>query len=114
MRVKKFLITAKKLRKRSTDTERYLWRILRDRQIGSFKFRRQHPIGSYVVDFLNLEKKLIVELNGGQHASDPGDKRRDEWLRGEGYRVLRFWDTEVLNNVEGVLEVIREALHPSP
>jgi very-short-patch-repair endonuclease len=82
-----------------------------------FKFRRQHPIGRYVVDFVNLGKKVIVELDGGQHALDPGDKIRDEWLRSEGYKVLRFWNNQALNNMEGVLEIIRDALltpHPDP
>ncbi len=82
-----------------------------------FKFRRQQPIGRYVVDFVNLEKKLVVELDGGQHAIDVGDKIRDEWLRAEGYEVLRFWDNQVLSNSEGVLETIRDALltpHPDP
>jgi very-short-patch-repair endonuclease len=108
---------ARRLRKNSTDTEEHLWRYLRDRQIEGFKFRRQQPVGSYVVDFVNLEKKVVVELDGGQHAFDPGDKTRDEWLRTEGYKVLRFWDNQVFSNLEGVLESIRDALftpHPGP
>jgi very-short-patch-repair endonuclease len=108
---------ARRLRKHSTDTERHLWRHLRDRQMEGFKFRRQQAIGRYVVDFVNLEKKLIVELDGGQHALGPGDKVRDEWLRAEGYKVLRFWDNQVLSDFEGVLETIRNALltpHPGP
>jgi very-short-patch-repair endonuclease len=109
--------TAKRLREHSTDTERHLWRYLRNRQIESFKFRRQQPVGSYVVDFVNLEKKVVIELDGGQHALDPGDKIRDEWLKAEGYKVLRFWDNQVFSNLEGVLETIRDALltpHPVP
>ena len=108
---------ARKLRKCSTDTEQHLWRHLRDRQIGGFKFRRQQPVGRFVVDFVNLEKKLVIELDGGQHVFDPGDKIRDEWLRAEGYKVLRFWDNQVFSNLEGVLEAIRNALltpHPDP
>jgi very-short-patch-repair endonuclease len=111
------IATARRLRKQSTDTERRLWRHLRDRQLESLKFRRQHPIGRYLVDFVNLERKLVVEVDGGQHSQDPADKTRDAWLRVEGYRVLRFWNNEVLGNLEGVLERIREALlnpHPSP
>ena len=108
---------ARALRKRSTDTEAYLWKRLKNRQIG-FKFRRQQPIGKYVVDFVSLDKKLIIEVDGGQHAIDArDDKIRDEWLRGEGYQVLRFWDNEVFSNLEGVLETIRDALltpHPTP
>ncbi len=94
-----------------------MWRHLRDRQIEGFKFRRQHPIGTYVVDFVNLEKKVVIELDGGQHALVQADRIRDEWLRAEGYRVLRFWDNEVFTNLEGVLESIRNALltpHPDP
>ena len=108
---------ARKLRKQSTDTEGHLWRYLRDRQVEGFKFRRQHPIGRYVVDFVNLERKVIIELDGGQHAIEQGDRIRDEWLRAEGYRVLRFWDNQVFTNLEGVLETIRNALltpHPDP
>ena len=108
---------ARGLRKQSTDTEQYLWRHLRDRQLEGFKFRRQQPVGRYVVDFVNLEKKVVIELDGGQHAVDPSDKMRDEWLRGEGYEVLRFWDNQVFSNLEGVLEKIRDALltpHPNP
>jgi len=108
---------ARRLRKYSTDTEQHLWRHLRDKQIEGFKFRRQHPVGRYVVDFVNLEKKVVVELDGGQHAIDAGDKIRDEWLRAEGYKVLRFWDNQVFSNLEGVLETIRDALltpHPDP
>jgi adenine-specific DNA-methyltransferase len=94
-----------------------LWRYLRDRQIEGFKFRRQHPIGHDVVDFVNLEKKVILELDGGQHALHPDDRMRDEWLRAEGHKVVRFWDNQVFSNVEGVLETIRDALltpHPDP
>jgi very-short-patch-repair endonuclease len=108
---------ARRLRKHSTDTERHLWRLLRDRQVEGFKFRRQQPIGRYVVDFVNLEKKVIIELDGGQHALGPDDTVRDEWLRAEGYKVLRFWDNQVLSDLEGVLETIRDVLltpHPDP
>jgi very-short-patch-repair endonuclease len=117
VRVKKLTGVARGLRKHSTDTEVHLWRYLRDRQIEGFKFRRQQPIGMYVVDFVNLEKNVVIELDGGQHARDPSDKIRDEWLRAEGYKVLRFWDNQVLSNLEGVLENIRNALltpHPAP
>jgi len=115
--VKELRDLARALRKGSTDTEAYLWRRLRNRQIGC-KFRRQQRIGRYVVDFASLDKKLIIEVDGGQHAVDPAyDKIRGEWLRGEGYRVLRFWDSEVLSDIEGVLETIQDVLftpHPDP
>jgi len=94
---------ARKLRKYSTNTEQHLSRHLRDRQIEGFKFRRQQPVGRYVVDFVNLERKVVVELDGGQHGLDSGDKTRDEWLRAEGYKVLRFWDNQVFSTS-----------HPSP
>jgi len=79
------------------------------------KFRRQHPIGKYVVDFVTLEGKLIIELDGGQHNEQltrEYDEQRAAWLNEEGYRVIRFWDNEVLSNIEGVLEVITRHVHP--
>ncbi len=106
---------AKKLRINSTDTEKYLWKYLRGRQLEGFKFRRQHPIGKYIADFINLERKIIIEVDGGQHLENKKDKLRDRWLKEQGYEVLRFWDNEVLTNIEGVLELIREKLlSPSP
>jgi very-short-patch-repair endonuclease len=105
---------ARKLRNQSTDAERCLWRHLRDRQVEGFKFRRQHPIGRYVVDFVNLQQKLVVEADGGQHSHDPNDKIRGAWLQDEGYKVLRFWNNEVSVNLEGVLESIGDALGPRP
>ena len=108
---------ARKLRKDSTDTEQRLWGHLRNRQIEGFKFRRQQPVGRYVVDFVNLERKVIIELDGGQHNLVPGDKVRDKWLRAEGYKVLRFWNNQIFDHLEGVLETIRNALltpHPDP
>jgi very-short-patch-repair endonuclease len=99
---------ARNLRKRSTDAERLLWTHLRARQLEGLKFRRQHPIGHYIVDFACLETRLIVEVDGGHHASQrESDVERDKWLEEEGYSVLRFWDNDVLTNTDGVLEVIR-------
>jgi len=106
---------AKKLRNNSTDTEKYLWKYLRGRQLEGFKFRRQHPIRKYIVDFINLERKIIIEVDGGQHLENKKDKLRDKWLEEQGYEVLRFWDNEVLTNIEGVMESIRKKLYsPSP
>jgi len=106
---------AQKLRNNSTDTEKYLWRYLRGRQLEEFKFRRQHPIGKYIVDFINLERKIIIEVDGGQHSENKKDKLRDKWLEEKGYEVLRFWDNEVFTNIEGVIESIRKKLYsPSP
>lgn len=99
---------AKNLRKRQTDTEKLLWNHLRAKQIEGLKFRRQQPIGRHIVDFVCLEKKILIEVDGGQHAEETRDKQRDNWLSKEGFKVLRFWNNEVLQNLEGVLEVIRE------
>ncbi|SPD72926.1 conserved hypothetical protein [uncultured Desulfobacterium sp.] len=108
---------AKDLRKRATDVELRLWSHLRARQCQGFKFRRQHPIGPFIVDFVCLEKRLIIELDGGHHALPAEalkDRQRDAWLEKEGYTVLHFWDNEVLMNLNGVLEVIRERLIRTP
>ena len=108
---------ARNLRKRSTDTERFLWKYLRTKQLEGFKFRRQQPIGSYIVDFVCFEKKIVIEADGGQHSESrerEKDKKRDKWLRGQGFKVLRFWDNEILNNIEDVLSRIREELIHSP
>lgn len=101
---------AKDLRSRSTDAERLLWSQLRAKRLDGYKFRRQQPIGKYIVDFVCFERKIVIELDGGQH-SEPErkayDKERDDWLETEGYNVLRFWDNEVLLNMRGILEVTR-------
>jgi very-short-patch-repair endonuclease len=105
---------AKNLRKQATDTELSLWLHLQAKQLEGFKFRRQEPIGKYIVDFVCFEKKIIVEVDGGQHSGSDNDKNRDEWLTKQGFKVLRFWNNEVLTNMTGVLEVIRShcLLHP--
>jgi very-short-patch-repair endonuclease len=100
---------AKNLRKQSTDTEQRLWRHLKTKHIGGLKFRRQQPIGPYIVDFVCFEKKIIIELDGGQHslpAEMKNDSRRNHWFEAQGYEILRFWDNEVLTNIQGMLEVI--------
>ncbi len=102
---------ARKMRKNLTDAEKKLWRHIRLKNIGGNKFRRQQPIGKYIVDFMCLEKKLIVEVDGGQHSEEiPYDNERTAWLESEGYRVLRFWNNEVLEDVKIVSEVIVRAL----
>jgi adenine-specific DNA-methyltransferase len=104
---------AKHLRHDSTDAERKLWRCLRDRQLNGFKFRRQQPIGRYVVDFFCSESKLVIELDGGHHTDQiKRDQRRTEFLNKAGYRVLRFWDHEVLAETEAVLQQIIDAVNP--
>jgi very-short-patch-repair endonuclease len=94
------------MRRAPTDGELRLWRLLRDRRLSGFKFRRQVPVGSYIVDFLCVVAKLIVEADGSQHAESPRDNICDAYLESQGWKVLRFWNNEVLQNREGVLETI--------
>ncbi len=101
---------ARRLRLDATDAEKRLWYRLRARQIDGAKFARQDPIGPYVVDFSCRELKLVVEVDGGQHATDRRDTVRDKWLSERGYRLPRFWNNDVLSNTEGVLEAIAAAL----
>ena len=111
---------ARGLRRRQTDAERRLWARLRDRRLLGVRFARQVPIGPYIVDFCCREQRLIVELDGGQHATRADyDAGRTAFLEGLGYRVLRFWDNEALRNTDGVLQRIAQALssaqtRPSP
>lgn len=98
------------LRQRQTDAERKLWFALRDRRLGGFKFVRQEAIAGYIADFVCRDAKLIVEADGGQHADNPDDRKRDETLQAEGYRILRFWNNDILGNIEGVLTTILAAL----
>ncbi len=101
--------TAQKLRNNLTEAEKRIWSSLRFKDSG-FKFRRQAPIGKFIVDFVCFEKKLVIELDGGQHAESLEDKFRDEWLRKQGFIVIRFWNSEVFQNYEGVVEKIFESL----
>ena len=105
----KTTIISRILRKHGTDVENRLWFHLKGKQVEGIKFRRQAPIGKYIVDFVAFEKRLVIELDGGQHAEAEKDNdiRRDAWLNSQGFRVLRFWNNEVLQNLEGVLESIR-------
>ncbi len=99
------------LRSNPTDAERHLWYRLRLRQLAGFKFRRQRPIGPYVCDFVCLEASLVIELDGSQHVMQAAyDEARDRFLRERGYRVLRFWNHDVLARTESVIETIFEAL----
>jgi len=99
----------KRLRNSATPQETVLWSRLRSKQLG-YKFRRQHSIGKYIVDFYCLEKRLIIELDGSQHIDSEYDKERDKYLNSLGFKVLRFWDNDVDNNLEGVLLKILENL----
>ena len=108
---------AQLLRKNQTVTEKQLWRYLRNKQLAGFKFRRQHEVGVYIVDFVCPEKRLIVELDGGQHLEQfDYDLKRTGFLERKGYQVIRFWNNEVINELEMVLEEIIRKLEslPSP
>src|SRR4030095_13033966 len=100
---------SRRLRRNQTDAERKLWARLRARQICGVKCRRQYPIGRFIVDFCCFEKDLAVELDGGQHAEQTeADQRRSDLLARHGYRVLRFWDNDVMENIDGVLQRVLE------
>jgi very-short-patch-repair endonuclease len=103
---------ARRLRRDATDAEMRLWLKLRDRRLAGFKFSRQQSIGPYIVDFVCRDRKLVVEVDGGQHADNVRDRIRDDNLAAEGYRVLRFWNNDVLSNTEGVLTAIQNELEP--
>ena len=109
---------ARKLRKASTDAEKRLWFQLKSRNLAGYKFRRQHPITPYIVDFVCIEKKLIVELDGGQHAEQiVADAERTAYLESKGYRIVRFWNNDALKQTEVVMqEILRNlaAPHPNP
>jgi very-short-patch-repair endonuclease len=102
---------ARRLRKQMTDAEPSLWHLLRRKQIDGHRFRKQVPIGKYIVDFACLDARLVIEVDGGQHtdAAD-ADRERDAWLRSQNFRVLRFWNNDVLKNQDGVMQVVMEAL----
>jgi very-short-patch-repair endonuclease len=97
---------ARDLRQESTEAERRLWSALRDRRLRGYRFRRQHPVSDYIVDFACTRCRLIVEADGGQHANSIADERRTARLEAEGWRVLRFWNNDVLANTEGVVLTI--------
>jgi very-short-patch-repair endonuclease len=108
-------LRSRELRNNATDAERKLWRHLRNRQLCRTRFNRQVPIGPFICDFVARTAKLIIELDGGQHAIRTAeDNRRTRFLNIHGYRVLRFWNNDVLENVEGVLAAIEAALNDSP
>lgn len=102
---------ARELRRNQTDAEKKLWSILRRDALGH-SFRRQHPIGPYVVDFVCLSRGLVIEADGGQHHEEQAvyDAARTAWLEARGYNVLRFWSNDILGNIEGVCDVIRRKL----
>jgi very-short-patch-repair endonuclease len=101
---------ARQLRQDATDAERRLWSTLRDRRLSGYRFRRQYPIGPFIVDFACTRHRLIVEADGSQHADSEADRWRTAWLENEGWRVLRFWNNDVLANTNGVVETILREL----
>ena len=106
---------ARSLRSNQTDAERLLWNHIRAGRLGAHKFKRQQPLGHYIVDFVCFEAMLVIELDGGQHADQVNqDAERTLWLESQGFRVLRFWNNEVIENMEGVWASIAAALSPSP
>jgi very-short-patch-repair endonuclease len=106
---------ASRLRRDMTDAERALWNELRGRRLGGYKFKSQWTLGPFVADFCCWQRRLVIEVDGGQH-DDEADAARTAWLKGEGYRVIRFWNNDVLTNMDGVLQTILTALerHPHP
>lgn len=102
------------MRRLPTDAEARLWAVLRSRQLQNFKFRRQHPVGPYIADFACIAQRMIVEADGGQHAENSDDARRTAALESWGWQVLRFWNTDILSNTEGVLTAILQALQEKP
>lgn len=112
---------ARNLRRTQTDAERVLWQRLRDRQVEGYKFRRQYQIGEYVVDFACPDRRLVIEVDGGQHQQDEQalkDSRRTEKMQADGFKVVRFWDNDVLRNTDEVIQTVRSELledrAPSP
>ena len=110
---------AKRMRKAPTEAERRLWSTLRSHRLVGWKFKRQEQIGDYIADFVCFKSRLIIEADGSQHAESVADQARDEWLSAQGFRVLRFWNNDILNNTDGVAEAVLAALeiplpNPSP
>jgi len=106
---------ARELRKNQTDAEKLLWHHLRNRRMAGYKFRRQHSIPPYIVDFVCIDKKLILEIDGGQHSlNKEEDNKRTAYLESKGFKVFRFWNNQVSNETESVLEVIKSMLESAP
>lgn len=106
---------ARSLRCAMTDAEHLLWRALRGKQLNGHRFRRQHPIGKYIADFACIEQKIVIELDGGQHQEQQVyDGQRSTFLAAQGWEILRFWNNDVLNNLDGVLSVIAKEVTGAP
>jgi very-short-patch-repair endonuclease len=98
------------MRRAPTDAERRLWLLLRSQRLVDLKFRRQVPIGTFIADFVCQAERLVVEVDGGQHAESGSDTERDQWFKRAGYKVLRVWNNDVLKNPNGVLEFILSSI----
>jgi len=104
-------IIARNLRKNQTEQEKKVWNLLRNQQFYGFKFRRQYPIGNYIVDFVCKEKKIIIEIDGGQHNIKENiykDNERTKYLEMKGYKIIRFWNNDINNNLEGVFKKLQD------
>ena len=113
-RISKLRARAKEMRTEATDGEHRLWQILRAHRFAGYKFRRQVPLDFYVADFVCFAERLIVELDGGQHATSKSDERRDAYLKAQGFRLLRIWNNELFTNEEGVANGMLNALQSPP
>jgi very-short-patch-repair endonuclease len=102
------------MRSEATDAEHRLWQLLRAHRFAGYKFRRQVPIDFYIADFLCFAERLILEIDGGQHAESPSDARRDAYLEAQGFRVLRIWNNDLFTNEEGVMTSVFNALEQPP
>ena len=108
-------ILARNLRKTSTIQEKRMWNLLKNRQFYNLKFKRQQPIGNYIVDFICKEAKIIIEIDGGQHNNSKNieyDNIRTEFLNSLGYKVIRFWNNEIYENIDGVMSKLKEEINP--
>lgn len=101
---------AKELRTNMTDAERLLWHHLRAHRFNGKKFRRQQPLGPFIVDFVHFDSRVIIEADGGQHNDSKSDKARDAWLKSQGFHVLHFWNNDIFRNTDGVLQTIFDAV----
>mgnify|MGYP002780821314 FL=1 len=113
-RIGKLRAHAKQMRSQPTEAEHRLWQLLRAKRFAGFKFRQQVPLDFYIADFVCFSARLIIELDGSQHAGSASDERRDNYLRTQGFRLLRIWNRDLFTNEEGIAELIYSALHSPP
>ena len=110
----KLLKFAKQMRSDATKSEARLWAVLRAKKLDGWKFKRQVPLGPFIADFVCFDARLVIEADGGQHSERESDDMRDRWFADNGFRVLRFWNNEIMDNMDGVVAALRQALTPSP